>query len=301
MMQATFYNNSLCKAWWFFAALTTFMSGFSLVAIAVQRYLKVVRPLGRQMDLKLNRIALSLVFIISLLCAIPPPILYGSVPFQHAQEDIVGRRCSKIKGEYKAFSLMYGGLTGIFTITSIGALIGIYLRIGWTIFKHMKHGNRLTGSDEDGSTTKVTSVVDSKETSDHEFKSGKIIDPATDGKARVEKGGKKYVIQEKPEKGKKKDSTQNQHEKINRKIMHKFTLMFMLITTIFLICYIPKVFIMIVEALNPKFWETFDNHSRAGMLFVYRMYIINNISNPIVYAFLDFKFKTELKSLCRRK
>ncbi|KAK3085698.1 hypothetical protein FSP39_007430 [Pinctada imbricata] len=83
MMQATFYNDSLCKTWWFFAAFITYESQLLLVVIAVQRYLKVVRPFGRHMDQKLSHIALLLTFIISLLLAIPTSILYGSVSFPH--------------------------------------------------------------------------------------------------------------------------------------------------------------------------------------------------------------------------
>ena len=77
-----------------------------------------------------------------------------------------------------------------------------------------------------------------------------------------------------------------------------FTLMFMLITFIFLICYIPKIVMLIVQALNPTFWEDLSDSGRAAMFFVYRMYIINNISNPFVYAFLDTQFKSNLKHLC---
>lgn len=70
--------------------------------------------------------------------------------------------------------------------------------------------------------------------------------------------------------------------------------MFMLITVIFLICYIPKVTIMLLEARNTKFWEEFSDSGRVGVLFVYRMYIINNITNPIIYAFLDNQFSREI-------
>lgn len=73
--------------------------------------------------------------------------------------------------------------------------------------------------------------------------------------------------------------------------------MFMLSTIIFLICYIPKVVIILLEARNPRFWEEFSDSGRAGILFVYRMYIINNITNPIIFAFLDSQFRGEFKKL----
>lgn len=94
-----------------------------------------------------------------------------------------------------------------------------------------------------------------------------------------------------------KSSAKRRKEIENRRVVHKFTLMFMLITVIFLVCYIPKVIIMLLEARNTRFWEEFSDSGRAGMLFVYRMYIINNITNPIIYAFMDSQFSREIKKI----
>lgn len=96
-----------------------------------------------------------------------------------------------------------------------------------------------------------------------------------------------------------KSSTRRRKEQTNKRIVHKFTLMFMMITVIFLICYIPKVIIMLLEAGNPRFWEELSDSGRAGMLFVYRMFIINNITNPFIYAFLDTQFSREIRKVLK--
>ena len=308
MMQASFTNTHLCKAWWFFAAFTTYMSIQLLLIIAVQRYLKVVKPVGRQMDVRINRIAMLGALCLAVIIAGPTTALYGSVPFPNKNGTIIGMRCSKIKGENKTGSILYGSVIGLIAITIVASLIGIYLRVGWTIFRHMKFNRNFSNAaiDEDMSSEKSTK--------------GTSIDEIDQGKPDVTKqdiaNGKNKQLDHKssvfttqtihsdnvsqnktgnPKKPRKTDH----HDKINKKIMHKFTLMFMLITFIFLVCYIPKVLIMLVEALNPKFWEEFSDTDRAAMLFVYRMYIINNVSNPFVYAFLDVKFRNELKQMCR--
>lgn len=96
-----------------------------------------------------------------------------------------------------------------------------------------------------------------------------------------------------------KSSARRRKEQTNKRIVHKFTLMFMMITVIFLICYIPKVIIMLLEAGNPRFWEELSDSGRAGMLFVYRMFIINNITNPFIYAFLDTQFSREIRKVLK--
>ncbi|KAK3086817.1 hypothetical protein FSP39_023953 [Pinctada imbricata] len=298
MMQATFYNNTLCKVWWFFAAFPTFLSPLLLLVIAVQRYLKVVRPFGRQMDKKLNRIALFLTIILSLLCALPTPLLYGSVPFPHAQENIVGRRCSKIKGGNRYFSIFYGSMLALIAITAVTALIVLYLKIGWAIYKHTKKEYTIsrTGLDCQKSKVKTHGIIESIS----ENKTEEMISSDTKTKDSTEKTIKP-AVKEYCENGELTCYSGEARERRNRKIIHKFTLMFMLITTIFLICYIPKAVIMLFEALNREFWESFDDSDRSGMLFIYRLFIVNNIVNPFVYAFLDSKFKHELKMLfCQR-
>jgi len=69
----------------------------------------------------------------------------------------------------------------------------------------------------------------------------------------------------------------------------------MAITVIFVITYIPKVTLMIVESQNANFWLTMSAEEFTGYRFLYTFYIINNIVNPFIYGFFDVKFREELK------
>ncbi|XP_052058956.1 neuropeptides B/W receptor type 1-like [Mytilus californianus] len=88
-------------------------------------------------------------------------------------------------------------------------------------------------------------------------------------------------------------------EELNRSIMYKFTLMFMAITIIFLISFIPKIFFMVMEGRDSEFWEKLSSSERAGLRFLYRLYILNNVVNPFIYAFMDMKFRKEAKKLIK--
>lgn len=58
------YNDeTLCKCGWFLGYLTTVMSVLLLPVIAVQRYLKICKPLGRQMSLPWKRLLVFLTFL----------------------------------------------------------------------------------------------------------------------------------------------------------------------------------------------------------------------------------------------
>ncbi|XP_048777288.2 probable G-protein coupled receptor No18 [Ostrea edulis] len=313
MMQAEFNNTHLCKVWWFFAAFTTFTSIFFLLIIAVHRYLKVCRPLGKQMTLKWKRFALGLGLFVAFIHAVPMVHFYGSVPFPNDEGGIVGQRCSRLKTTNKTGSLIFGGVIVLIIVVCIVTLICLYAKIGYTILAHFKFSKSPckvdTSSDVEkhskNNPSQVTIPSSNGPLSDTEngicetnnTELSESLPPQTSTKTT----GKTLKTDTKLE-GKVnpcKSSAKRRKERNNQRIVHKFTLMFMLITIIFLLCYIPKVIIMLQEARNPKFWEEFSDSARAGVLFVYRMYIINNITNPIIYAFLDEQFAKEIKTLIK--
>ncbi|XP_061163767.1 probable G-protein coupled receptor No18 [Saccostrea echinata] len=304
MMQAQFNNTDLCKAWWFFAAFTTFCSIFILTIIAVHRYRKVCKPLGKQMTLKWKRVAMCIALALAFILSVPMTHFYGSVSFPNNEEGIVGLRCSRLKTTNKTGSLIFGGVIVITAVTIIVTLICLYSKIGYTILVHFKYTKKKESSaTEKNSKSKHSQVgVSSSDdplsetenrTEDTEL-SGAQSAPTSFTAARITTLTINSAVVRKTNPHK--SSAKKRKEKDNRRVVYKFTLMFMLITVIFLICYIPKVIIMLLEARNPKFWEEFSDSARAGVLFVYRMYIINNITNPFIYAFLDNMFAKEIKN-----
>lgn len=73
--------------------------------------------------------------------------------------------------------------------------------------------------------------------------------------------------------------------------------MFMIITMLFLVLYLPRMITSILESKSASLWETLtvEQYAVVGMLEI--LYILNYVANPFVYAFMDFKFKTELKRM----
>lgn len=299
MMQAQFYNTHLCKAWWFFSALATFISIFVLLIISAQRYLKLCRPLGSHMTLMHKRLAIGMSIGFAIILAGPTTALYGSVEFPNSDGSIIGVRCSKAKDVSKAGSLVYGIIVIIVMLTSITLMIYFYSRIGHKLFIHFKNRTtfdsakrrqscteQLSCNSESGydkvactSTSQVDiSTVDQRESSTDDNKT-----PTSAAKTKEKKS--------------RQHNSKETHEQINRSVMNKLTIMFMLITFVFLVCYIPKVILIVIEGLNPKFWENFSDSERSVVLFIYRMYILNNVVNPYIYAFMDLDFRKEVKSV----
>ena len=199
--------------------------------------------------------------------------------------------------------MVYSSFVGIITLIIIGSLIGIYLRIAWAIYKHMKFQRKFVNTEgsSDIQTTEVDceSDIDGKNLSskncndekcDQQTKNAK--EPGLPNQAAVERRTNSTYSRK---------SMQEEREKTNKKIMYKFTLMFMLITVIFLICYIPTTTVIFLYALNAIKWDELSISERAAGRFVNTLYIINNVANPFVYAFLDTKFRNALKQMCCKR
>ncbi|XP_061164359.1 cholecystokinin receptor type A-like [Saccostrea echinata] len=311
-----FENEFACKVLKSLVPFFTFTSVLFLLIIAVHRYLKVCKPFGKQMTLKWKQFSMCLASIIALVLSLPMIYFYRSVSIPNTEEGIVGWRCSASKSANKTLSLIYGGVLLIATIIIIISLVILYSSIGYTILVHFNNAKTINKkkncSEEENSNdvyklqnpissqgdphSKVENKTYSSKTDIIEL-SGNYSIPQTSPTTTGKICNKRTTLEETA--NHQMSSATQQMQKRNRAVVHKFTLMFMLITVIFFVCYIPKVILLLLEARNPKFWEELSDSARAGVVFVYRMYIINNITNPFIYAFLDNKFATEIKKLIK--
>lgn len=81
------------------------------------------------------------------------------------------------------------------------------------------------------------------------------------------------------------------------------SLMFMIITIIFLVSFLPRMITSIIEGIKVGLWETLNEKAYATVRMLEVLYIVNNLANPFVYAFMDVKFVSEIKKMipCRKQ
>ncbi|XP_063416802.1 cholecystokinin receptor-like [Mytilus trossulus] len=288
--QVTFTSNILCKTTQFFIGLTTFIPIFLLVIIAVQRYLKVCQPLKPALSLNVKRTALILTFVISLLFSLPLAFVYGSVPFQSTTYGITGSRCGKLKEGHRLARDLYAIAVGILAVTLITTLIVLYSLIGLKVFRQLKLNKRKSSRVEFRSSMRKTYEDGASGTETSGVTQNNII---SDLDSQIPNSIKEQRL------GNNHQTTLSQlvgskrRQMNNRRITYKLSVMFFVITLVFLLSYFPKVMLLLIEGLNKDFWEKVSNIERPGLMFIYHMFIINNIVNPVIYAFMDVKFREE--------
>jgi len=301
----SFSNVILCQIAEFFVGLTTYMPILLLVIIAVQRYIKVCKPRRPPMPLFVKRCIVCIAFVFSVLLAIPLPLVYGAVPFNTTEYIITGSRCGKVKEGTKLVRSIYGVFIGLITFIIVIVLIGLYSKIGYTVYKTLKSDKyeqtqtrpelnikpevqeSLTFSKEDRHVT--TEVEDTDVNCDDTS----LDEPVATSNIILTNGSKEVKI---------KFITSKSRKIKNRQLATKITMMFLVITIVFLLSYVPKVILLIIEGISPHFWEQLSNTQRPRIILLYQMFIINNIANPFVYAFMDLQFRNNsklfLQSIC---
>lgn len=316
IMQTNFTNEILCKYLFFTITISAAMSIFILLSIALQRYLLICRKISIRLSVRRIMVGVSLFF--SIVSAIPFLFNYGINDF-YSEGVLIGTRCGRLKNRNYNEGVGYAIFFVGFLAFTLSALLFFYGSIGCVIFRQFKSGKSglkdvksekrsdeldLEGSGPDFSssptpigneTSSASYGVQGQYEISHPDAKQKNYQLQTDLKDSGIEKEIKIINNDKP------IIRRNTHaRRRNRKLKIKFSLMFMIVTTVSLVCYCPVGLIVVMEGFDPEFWDNLSRKSFLVILWLYHTYIINSCVNPVLYAFLDSEFNAALKSVFRR-
>ena len=133
----SFHSDELCKTLFFFLLQSMMMSDAFLLAISVQRFLKICRPTAKQMTLYWRRITVVLVIVTNTLYSVPIPIVSGiqelSVVYRNVT--ITGPTCVTANHKYPSFQLICYVIVTLIILSNIVATLGLYTPIACVIYR----------------------------------------------------------------------------------------------------------------------------------------------------------------------
>lgn len=112
-------------------------------------------------------------------------------------------------------------------------------------------------------------------------------------------------------------SVNNDHLKINKNISNihgsqlqkrktkisrsrRITLMFLVATSVSYLCYLPNTVFSVVKVFDKEAFHAITMKLGASVYIFLRLYFISNVTNPIVYGFMDERFREECWTYYRR-
>ncbi|KAL3891642.1 hypothetical protein ACJMK2_003894 [Sinanodonta woodiana] len=311
----TYFSSAACKTLTFLLTFFTYGSIFVLLVVGIDRFLKICRPLKRQMSDFGSRKACLIAVGTALLIAWPQVVIYGhstAIPSGHL--NITGVECF-IDDSYKhtRYPLIYIGFIIFIAISTILTLIALYSCICYQIFLYEKRQADLLRTTtrfnfcscketKNPTNVKYVTSLSEEETEStpldtFENENGKQTDMGnselqTSGSSSRSRSQCTESVRSNPEPV----AASNNKRKITRKI----TMMMLSITVVFVISYTPSTIMLLADRLVEGLWENNDTTKIKMYDFLLRSYVINNVANPIIYGFWDNRFRSECILLLKR-
>ena len=261
-----------CKVMNFACSTTTNVSIYTILIIACDRYFKICRPTGSQMTPRLKKISIVITIIIAVGYSIPY-FKFAEVAVLKSKDGLTVKLCVGSNGT-RAEVFSYGLALLLFIFIELIILSALYLRIYIVVFRRPSVWVRAT---------KVTSEKSSKTEpmSDHSNMAISVgIPKMTEDRVNV--------------------ISQRDFKTSARKVpSSRITVIFLVITIAFAICYIPKFVSMFLTVFEVDI--TGGNPELLLLrMFLRSFYIVNNIINPFIYGCMDKRFQAKLKKIfCR--
>lgn len=135
-----FPSNLLCKTMWYTTSLSSGLSISVLSIIAINRYLKLCRPHGRQLTVYHKRMFMAAMFTIVTLILIPMVFFVELqyIDLVYKNDHVLGITCAphnprQTLGETIYFGCMFGVISIIIIITA-----GLYTAVGKVVFERLR-------------------------------------------------------------------------------------------------------------------------------------------------------------------
>lgn len=275
------------------------------------RYRKICVPFGKQITERVAKLLCCLVLFVALLLSWPAPVLYGIAHIK-TEANLTGTRCwSEDKPNYDKYQGYFNAMLILVVLITFITLVVLYVLIGRVISKHNTFKQKQTDSypvvtttSSSHATSEFSSDLSDNKLSDLDSKRPETsntcsTDCDSTGKANV----KKYEAHE-PTKQTKLGAKSNNHNNTNQSKnfdrAKRTTLMFLLITVVFFLSYIPHLSLKIVVFMNKSFLPNASFTGKVVYHTVVWCFFVNNVANCFVYGFFDVRFRQEVRNMYRK-
>ncbi|XP_061181593.1 neuromedin-U receptor 2-like [Saccostrea echinata] len=324
-----FQGDELCKILWFASQATTMCAAFMLLVIAIQRYLKVVRPFKKQMTIKTKHFALVAIILLSIVLSLPCFMFYGEITIINSQLNLKGSRCGASPNSDRTALFLYNTILFVIVVGGLITISVLYIMIGRTIYRQHKYRRRISSA----TSAVKRSNRDSMEWNPPSESGGGVpprnkpqrdsldfdspfldslteappspVTPVNEESSPLQNSTFLSVPMTTTEKIRS-SFTEIQKKAFNSAIptvrkhfgTHRCSWMFMLIAVVFVLSFIPRITLNVLESVDHHFWHKLTDREIAFYLFLYRFYLVNNISNPFFYGLFDRALRKELRKIC---
>ncbi|XP_060066812.1 5-hydroxytryptamine receptor 1F-like [Ylistrum balloti] len=306
-------------------AITYFVGAYSLLlldCIAVERYRKVCQATRAQFTIKITRIvcAINFAFVV-IVIVIPVTIIYGINQKTTKAHSLTGYECTVLESFKNAtLTKIYRGFVFLIFLALVIVSVVLYILIGKKIYTHKNKTS--TSSKQHAMSQLKQNVCKSVSSEDGENQTRTSeVEPMNSTKALNDKSESAIVTEKcvittdprNPEIKRNKSERENQtrattgtekkylhtlNERKRKKLdrSRNITMIFLVVSILSFGGYLPYLITTLIRNISRSTFENFAENYETLDIFIRWMIFLNNAINPLVYGFMDKKFRSELQT-----
>ena len=311
-----------CKIPRFLNHIATLGSASTLIAIAVDRYKRICKPLTPQLEIRHARIAIVLAGAFSLLLSWPSILLFDSVKVNVTDNRnsstpvLQAFVCTTSKAEGNTdYIWAYNSVLLFAFLSAAVVLCTLYSLIGRSIYRYKKRRRNYTSVRRTITRPRNTSVLSHSENgfltevASYGTVNGGLTKSGFDSNVDIVQNIIKLNGPHGSEIGTHTDTNMEQplsdiddiqaaslDENANKNESEintvKFTVLMLIVTIMFIVSYLPYIAFVIWRTLHDDYeWNFLTDSELMGFQIGLRSYLLSSVINPFVYGFFNDDFR----------
>lgn len=307
-----FYASAACKLLRFIESVTTIGSSMILIAVAVDRFLRICK-LGKMISVRAAKRICVLALFVGVALSWPACFIFGQST-EELEPNVWGVDCSTDDSMHGTlFPPLYYGFLGLLFICCLIFFSVIYIQIGLQIWrqkkakighKHNRDSEYSTKSSRafSNSSTRDSHTTDGEETDKADTPVEHGSDPiSTDNSSEQMNNGytKKKSAKDRKFSAISTASVKSTSTKRTIKVTRTTVVLFA-VTVAYVISYLPFLILMTVRSVKKDFEDNLSSAEEVLFKFCVKSYFINNAINPIIYSFFNINFRKDARKMIKR-
>ncbi|KAK3095917.1 hypothetical protein FSP39_020781 [Pinctada imbricata] len=298
----TFMSAEFCKFIRFVTYSSSGASGMLLGVIAFERFRKICRPLKWQMSRRVViRVCVGVIILALFICS-PTLDFYGIAKTEVVgYPGIYGDICGPVKSDYN--TVFFGILLLIGTVVVIMATV-FYILIIKVVCRQQHYmadrtsaaSNRTTVTSEIRSSNLLENGKEQLQLPTNNVQADKDSDNNYTTETTTSDNEPSFALDNQKSRSVSTVTRRKRKKANSMKRAIRSAFMF-LVTSIVSYCgFLPVLIMSIIRAINSSLYDDIESNTGSLMDLLTRAYFFNSIANPIVYCFMDEKFRNACKA-----
>lgn len=283
----TFSSPEACRLLRFINLLSFVFSIFILLVIAVDRYRRVCRPIGRQMTLREARWGAVVSAVMALVMAWPMLVLTGLRTTITRLPGLYGHDCSFSDDFHNTpYPLALNVALGVGFLIMTFTLAVLYFHIWYHARGHPSFRQQRRTTTRYSSTDSVNRSSNNTDTT---------------SSLNTESGSRDSVFTLQKTSSLSQLRLQPRPRSMSGRAVDKTTIVAFTVTLVFVFSFLPYLIIMFLSALMDDFDYSRRDTAVVNVYNIFlRFYFINSAANPIIYGALSARFRSECRVIFQR-